>query len=233
MLSRSPWRTLCPGLFVTLALLSGPHNAAAAPILFTDRDAFLAAANPDRLLTFDEPTIGVFELIPGETPLGPTSFPQVRFDFGEVQAVYGEGSYHNIRNPLEEVLPVAFTVNVSLPANTYAVGVDLLQAALSPFNIRFSDGAAWGQSHVPPGCTPVSFPPCAPFSGFIGVVDDSEPIRGFIASSSPPGILFGPPEAVGYPAVLDNLLIQVPEPATVLLFAAGLVGVCWRSRRAQ
>jgi hypothetical protein len=49
MLPSSPFRGVCSALFVALVLLLSSGAAAAAPILFTDRDAFLAATNPDRL----------------------------------------------------------------------------------------------------------------------------------------------------------------------------------------
>jgi hypothetical protein len=221
-------------IYLSIALLLSPLVASAGPLtLYTDREAFLAAANPDRLLTFDEPTFGIFELIPGETPLGPTVFPQVRFDLGDVQVVYREPGYDLIPNPLHEVLPANFIgVTVTLPDNTYAVGVDLLQAARTGFIIG-SGATQWSHPYSPPECGLFEgTPPCEAFTGFVGFIsaDDSVSIPSFSVSASPPGFLSD--QALPYSAVLDNLMIQVPEPTTALLLAAGLIGVCWRGRKA-
>jgi hypothetical protein len=219
-------------------LLVSPAVTAAAPILFTDREAFLAATNPDRLLTFDEPTFGVSELV--FTPSG-GPFPQTRFDFGDVQVVYLNQDPIGLGAPfpsLDDVVPITpSSVTIRLPANTYAVGVDLLQAANTGFTIG-AGGVQWSNPWRPsiecpliPGGTP----PCEAFTGFVGFVaaDHNESIQSLTALATPIGFLTQPPQALGYPAVLDNLTIQVPEPATALLLGAGLVGVYWRGRRAK
>ena len=228
MLSFSPSRALRSGLSI-IALLVVPAVASAAPVtLYTDREAFLAAANPNTLLTFDDPTFCAFEF-PGGGMGG------CRADFGDVDILYFEFAPFLV----DDVVPVVPTnVMVSLPANTHAVGFDFLQAAGTGFDIRFPGEVlpVFSHSHNPPGCNFIQgTPPCAAFSGFVGIVaaDESMSIPSFIASAGGPGSLREPPQAHFAKAVLDNLTMRVPEPATALLFGAGLAGVYWRGRRVR
>ena len=226
MLSGSHRRVLRSGL-AAIALLLSPVVSAAAPFtLYTDREAFVAATNPDRLLTFDEPTFCAFEF-PGGGMGG------CRADFGDVDILYLEFAPFLI----DDVVPVVPTnVMVSLPANTHAVGFDFLQAAGTGFMITLPGQGlpVFSHSHNPPGCTFTDgTPPCEAFSGFVGIVaaDESISIPSFIASAGGVGNLREPPQAQFAPAIIDNLTMRVPEPATALLFGAGLAGMYWRGRR--
>jgi hypothetical protein len=229
----SELRSIGVRLCVTIALLLSPVVASPGPLtLYTDREAFLAAANPARLLTFDESTSCIFELIPGETPLGPTTFPQCRYDFGDVQVLSFFPSF--APSVLVDVVPADFTgMTFRLPANTSAVGVDLLQAARTTFQISFAGIAEWNQVYAPPDCLfGQGTPPCEPFSGFVGVIsaDDGVSIPSVSVQGSPPGFLSPPLQALPYPAVVDNLVWQVPEPATALLLLAGAIALVQRRR---
>lgn len=147
------------GLSVTLALLLSPAVAAAGPFtLFTDRDAFLAAANPNTLFTFDDPTATVCGLTNGGDPV------VCRADFGGVEAAYFNP--HSVSSfppaTIDDVVPVLPTgVTFNLPADTYAVGVGVLQASFTGFDIIFADGVGWSQGYADPGSSFLQgTPPC-------------------------------------------------------------------------
>jgi hypothetical protein len=215
-------------LFV-IAVLAGAlvsHEAAAGPLtLYTDREAFLAAANPNRLETFDGPTSCVFEPV-GDPPL--SQHPSCRADFGDVEAVYFE--FSSFAEPLEGFLPMLPTgIQVSLPPNTYAVGFDFLQAAQTGFNVTFPGDVRFGHTFSP-GCTGFGSPPCETFSGFVGVIstDENMSIPRFAASAGGPGSLILPGQgqfSIPPQAILDNMVMQVPEPATALLVLGGAIAL--------
>jgi hypothetical protein len=227
----SPRRSIGVRLWVSMALLLSPLVASAGPLtLYTDREAFLAAANPNKLETFDGPTSCVFEPV-GDPPL--TQHPSCRADFGDVEALYFE--FSSFPEPLEGFLPMLPTfIQVSLPPNAYAVGFDFLQAAQTGFNVTFP-GDVWFNHTFSTGCADFSSPPCETFSGFVGVIstDENVSIPSFAANAGGPGSLRLPGQgqfSIPPQTILDNMVMQVPEPATALLMLGGAV-VLLKSRR--
>ena len=216
----SQCRAILVGLYATLALLLSPVIASAGPItLFTDRDAFLAAANANTLLTFDDPAFCFFE--PSISPFG-----GCHADFGDVNIIYPERPAFLV----DEVVPVGpqNAVGVALPANTHAVGVDVLLAGSAFFIIDFHCGLSLSDFTVCESARLMS-PIGQNVSTFFGVVaaDESVVFPAFTASSGGPGIISIDPVAG---ALLDNLVMQVPEPATALLLSVGAM-VLLQSRR--
>jgi len=207
-----------------LALLLSPIVASAGPILFTDRDAFLAAANPNRLEAFDGPEV---------------CFPDP-FTLGACRASYSVVVFYpeaSFLDPFEEVVPVVPTqTRIGLPWGTFAVGLDLLLASNTGFVIGFCSYRFDGLSE-PFNCDApewsVTIPPGEDVNAFVGIVspDEREWFTVAYASAGGAGFLREPPQAYGYPAVVDNLVTRVPEPATALLVGLGIVGACWRGRR--
>lgn len=208
-------------LYVSIALLLSPVVAFAGPLtLYTDRDAFLAAANPDRVETFDDPAFCFafgFEM-------GGLGFP-CRADFGDVDIVYAE----MFQFLVDDVVPVVpQTLSVVLPATTYAAGLDILLAANGGIGIQFLCDTS------DPGCETVgvTLRNSGPndIRAFFGVVPLTENVSLTRITATANGGSVDVPQYGFASAVLDNLVMRVPEPATALLLAAGLVGVCWRRR---
>ena len=233
MLSRSSWGALRLGLSVMPLLLS-PVVVAAAPILYTDREAFLAAADPNRVETFDGPEACV------PIPFSPGSC-SVSYFFVQpstsVGVIYPERSF---TEPLEDVVPSGPTgMNLFLPWGTSAVGLDLLLAANTTFNADFFFCSFITSPRLQACDTDVkwtiSVPQGADVKAFVGVVggDESEWFPRVTTNAGGPGFLREPPTALGSQAALDNLVMHVPEPTTALLFGAGLVAVYCRGRRVR
>ena len=231
MLSCLRCRAVRFGLSIAIALLLSPAATFAGPLaLYTDRDAFLAAVNSNRLETFDGPTPCVFEPFV-DPPL--SQHPTCRADFGDVEALYFD--FSSFPEPLEGFLPLLPTlIQVSLPTNTYAVGFDFLQASQTAFTVAFPGDVRFSHDFNT-GCIAFGSPPCETFNGFVGIVvaDETVSISGFSVSAGGPGSLRLPDQeqfSIPPKAILDNMVMRVPEPATALLLAAGFVGVCWRRR---
>ena len=117
-------------------------------------------------------------------------------------------------------------MGVALPANTHAVGVDVLLAGSAFFIIDFHCGLSLSDFTVCESARLMS-PIGQNVSTFFGVVAADESVVFPAFTLSGPGIISIDPVAW---ALLDNLVMQVPEPATALLLSVGAM-VLLQSRR--
>jgi hypothetical protein len=177
-------------------------RASAAPIFFTDRAAWEAAANPNVLLTFD-----TFQ------PLEPGALPHT---FGTTYAdifrisgdITGAGQvYNGGPGGLQLIANTGFGAGTTAPVWAFGVDVTPLMCGncVTP-EATFTVGPVRMENVTAPQ--------------FIGIVFDTPTVV-----SVAPGIVRGLPGGLLSPSQIfvDNVAVTtVPEPATLLLLSMGL-----------
>jgi hypothetical protein len=186
----------------------------AAPIVFTDRAAFNAAAQPNLFDDFSAPVQCAVT-----PPFCDLTFSGVTFRFDSPDFPISPASAPQSLGALD--VGPTFAVGATFGPST-AIGFDVLQLGALPFGlsvvprIRQSDG-----TEIIGATMTVSTP------GFFGLhVNDGSVLTGlglFPVQTSGSGTIAG----------IDNLArsVTVPEPATLVLFGAGAAALLARRRR--
>lgn len=207
---------LAPFLLVLTMGISDTPPAQASPILFTDRTVFHAATGSSTVLTLDAPTQIQYDPLVNLADYRATYQGLLRFRFDALGGVgiNGDGTVTLGRTGL--------MAGGWLLDSATAFGFDIL-----PNNYSFVDLSVQGRDGTRASWT-------IPTSGlrFLGVTSSTP----FFANISYLGrsITFAPGEtgiSLGY--TIDNVVIKtVPEPSSLLLLAAGLLGLfLWHHRR--
>jgi hypothetical protein len=175
---------------LALILLVSPATSQAGTIVYTDRNAFLAAAGPTTLTSFDQPTACTPDAV----------FPQFlcHADYGAVTVAYDNFYFFILAGGVTQVpyVPVSLIgIFATFEQPTLMFGLDVMAGGPpgAPLFVIYTTGLD------------SAFPVFGP--GFLGFRStDSTPFTGFAAS---------PGAGVG---TLDNLVISVPEHSSTALF---------------
>jgi hypothetical protein len=194
------------------------QRAEASPIIFTDRAAFEAAAEPNILVTFDDIQPDRWAPAFCFQPASSCSYfvdsvvHVSSFSFTDNHSGVGGGA-------LSLNFQAITGIGVDGPP-MIAIGFDVLPGDAVPGQFV---GLSWVVGVDPMGAPireGVRLPADAP--GFFGLFAD--PIGGFELTTNTPGP--GMPRS----AVLDNVAIRTPEPSTALLMLGGVIALL-QSRR--
>jgi hypothetical protein len=201
-------------LFVAALTLGIASHAAAAAIVYTDRAAWEAAANPDVLLTFD-----TFQ------PLTRTTAYDSSTVYEDILSVGGDmtgaGMVYQHEGALQLIAYTGFGAGTVAPV--LALGVDI-----TPLECISN----WGDA-----CSTIAtlrvgnnfFTLTTPM--FIGLFFDTPTVAVVDGLSYVPD---ANGRAGRSRALIDNVAIRtvaVPEPSSLLLLSAGVVALCGRTRR--
>jgi PEP-CTERM motif-containing protein len=200
-----------------LLIVSSARGTEAAPIVFTDRVAFDAAAGPNILVTFD--TVEPNRWAPQLCFFIAISCDYIVDGVLHVESLSFTDNHALVVGSALNLTPEAIaSVDVGGPITAF--GFNALPAQVSPEGQIFVDWIVNGvresaSTHVGDSTT------------FFGLLFP-DPVSGVRLGAIPTA----PPLFARF-ASIDNVAItSVPEPSTALLLGLGLVGVCWRGRKA-
>lgn len=209
---------------MTVALVNGAIVAEAAPIVFTDRDAFNAAAQPNLFEDFDG-------------PLNPCTF------MPECHLSYSGITFHfdNSAPPYSPASPPAslgaiqvgpwFVVSAHFDPTT-AIGFDVGPLAstfgLTVFPLGCGSGCEVGAVLQPDGSVVFGTGHTLTQPGFIGFTSTGgTSFNGLMLAPTLGNPLTGPSGSI---VTVDNISLKVPEPSTLLLFAVAGSALLGRRR---